>query len=226
MELQTAETRRESATTLSYVRFFNAVPGSPPLDIYLNDKLIASALYYGDFTQYFSAVPGMYKVTTASSKQGPSFFSENWVMVRPNTIDTVSFIPYVKVEEVSIQRISPTTSEDIRLKVVSDTPKTSTPDGACIRFIHFSPNAGAINIEINGQPLVAFLGFDEITNYYCLNSGRIRLQVVDANTKKPLITHPDLNLQSGKLYAGYVIGLRDGVPGMEIVVPLEGASYL
>lgn len=40
----------------AYIRFLHSAPGSPAVDIYVNNSLIARNINYNDFTEYFTAL--------------------------------------------------------------------------------------------------------------------------------------------------------------------------
>ena len=45
-------------------------------------------------------------------------------------------------------------------------------------------------------------------------------------TGKILVEHPKVNLKGGKAYTVYVVGSRADRAGLQVLIPLEGVTYL
>ncbi len=197
--------------SLAYLRFFHALPTDPeiPVDIYVNQKMVAEGLRYQDFTHYLPARPGYYTIQVFET----------------GTTGTplVSVALPLQAEEVVTAAVVGT-PENIGIQALSDFPKETEENRAALRFSNLSQTP--VSIYLDNRPVVYDLAFGELTDFLSFAPGRHTLVVKDAATNRTLITHPSLQLKKEDFYTAFVIGKTNGRPGPEVVVALEGISYL
>lgn len=199
-------------TDIGYIRFFNAVPDSLPVDLYVNGKLIARALAYQDFTEYMRAFPGVYQVQIFpyGQRRTPIYAAE--IDIMPDRIYTAAFIGCCGEYEMEL--------------VPDDKSSKESETMAYIRFINFAPGSPGFDIYIDDSLVISDINFEDISKYLALSPGRHSLDVRVTGTTESVIHHPGMLLKAGNLYAGYITGFYGGTPPLQILLPLEGASYL
>jgi hypothetical protein len=47
-----------------------------------------------------------------------------------------------------------------------------------------------------------------------------------AGTNNIILTVPNTNLRAGNIYTVYIVGLANGSPGLQVLIPLDGSTYL
>lgn len=196
----------------SYIRFLNAVPNNSSVDIYMNGRLTVSGLKYQQFTEYYKALPGTYtiEVYLANTKGNPLVIKK--FSISANEIYTVAVVS-----------IPP----DIGVTIIGDTTHTKNNSFANMRFVNLSPDSGPVNVYVDKIPVVYDLTYLEVSNYLRLTPGKHTITISTTDTNKTVVSHPQVYLRGGNYYTTYVVGLMDKVPdGIEILIPLEGASYL
>lgn len=196
----------------SYVRVFHASPDAPPVDVYVNNKIVASNLMYQNFTEFLPLSPGRYnlKVFAAGTTTNP-------------VIDTVVNIPQGSIfTAAAVGRLN-----DIELQLIEE-PRMSIPPGRVyVRFGHLSPNAPRVDVRLaDGTPLFTNVGFTEISRYIPVSPGAYTLNVFIAGTNERVLTVPNINLQANRFYTVYAVGLAGQRPPLQVVIPLDGNSYL
>ena len=197
---------------LSYIRALHASPGAPGVDIYLNQNLVTKNLTYTNFTPYLGISPGMYSV-----KVYPAGMTNNPVIntnidIRPNSIYTAA----------AIGRLN-----DIELYPIPDPVISPVPNKTRIRFVHLSPNAPAVDITLaNGSVLFSDVMYKEYTTYISLPPGRYTLQARATGTENILLNVPNVVLRPSRNLSIYAVGLIGETPPLQVLIPLDGSSYL
>jgi len=194
-------------TDKSYIRLFHASPNAPAVDVYVNGKLIAQNFDYKDFSQYFSVSPGEYSIMIYPTGQTTNPVLNTKLYIPQNTAFNVAVIG--KFPNISLYPIPE--------------PYTGQNFGRpCIRFIHLSPNAPAVDItSSDGTKLFGNIGYKDITDYVCVPTGTYTLQVRPAGGSDVILTIPNIELRPNNYYTIYATGLADGSPALEATPVLE-----
>jgi hypothetical protein len=194
--------------SMGHVRIIHTVPDAPNVDIYANDKLLLSNLAYGDYTDYLAIPEGRYNISlyVAGTKDTPVL--SNMLTVNKNSILTVAAIG---------------TLSDIGLLAISDADVPQMAGKAMIRFLHLSPNAPAVDITFpDGTVIFGNVSFKHITSYIDVTPIDYTLQVRVAGTDNVVLTVPNVNLDAGKYYTIYAIGLAGEEPELEALLLIDG----
>lgn len=196
----------------SYIRILHASPDAPAVDIYANDMLIAQNLSYKSFTEYLSVVPGNYNIRVFPSGNTTTPVINTNLNIPANSIFTVAASGMLS---------------NIGLFPISE-PITAIPPGKLfIRFVHLSPDAPDVDIVLpDGSVLFSNVGYKGVTNYIPVNPGTYTINVNPAGTDKTVLYVPNITLTSGKFYTIYAVGLVQGPPPLQVLIPLDGNSYI
>lgn len=195
---------RKEQPTRSYIRVFHASPNSPAVDVYANDNLLVKNLSYQDVSPYIPVPSGTYNLMVY-----PTGKTENPV------IDTDVYIPPKIVFNVAAIGTLP----DISLYPVPEPSVAQDSGNACIRFVHLSPNAPAVDIKLdNGMVVFNNVAYKGITNYACIPSGTYTFQVSPAGAKDVVLTVPDVLLDANNYYTIYAIGLLGEEPSLQAML--------
>lgn len=198
---------RKEQPTISYIRVFHASPNSPAVDVYANDNLILENLSYEDISPYIPVPADNYnlKVYPTGEMMNPVINTD--VYIPPNTVFNVAAIG---------------TLPNISLYPVPEPSVGQDSGNACVRFVHLSSNAPAVDIKLDDGTLV----FDNvvykgITNYACIPSGVYAFKVSPASSEDVVLTVPDLNLNPNTYYTIYAIGLSGKAPNLQAILVEE-----
>jgi len=90
---------------------------------------------------------------------------------------------------------------------------TGTPDDACVRVIHASPDAPAVDVYVNGSKVVENLAFGAGTDFASLPSGNDReIQIVPTGSSvDDAIFDTKVDLGPGKAYDVVAVGMADDI---------------
>lgn len=197
----------------AYIRFFHALPNDPPVnvDVYINKKLIVKNFKYEDFTPYLTAHAGTYIIQIYPTGNSVDQLLDVRITLNPHEIATAAIIG---------------TTSQVGLEVFSDYPQEIDDSLSFMRFINLSPDKVAVDIYIDDTPVVYDLDFTEITDYLSLFPGKHTMKVKLSDSQKTIVSHPNMVLKGGNFYSTFVVGFINGTPLVEVLIPLEGATYL
>jgi len=196
----------------SYIRILHASPDAPAVDVYANDMLIARNLSYKFFTEYLNVVPGNYNIRVF-----PTGNTTNPV------IDTNLSIPANSIYTVAASGVL----SNIGLFPISEPIMAVPPGKLFLRFVHLSPDAPDVDVVLpDGYVLFSNIGYKGVTNYIPVNPGTYTVYVNPTGTNKPVLYVPNITLNSGKFYTIYAVGLAQGSPPLQVLIPLDGNSYI
>lgn len=198
-------------TLFGYIRFLNASPVETRVDIYANGRKVASDLRYQDFTEYMKLFPGWYRIAVYRTGTITNPLTVLRLQVQPNSIYTVAVTGL---------------AEDLSTLTVEDSRRVLSPNRAYIRFVQLSPTAPAMDVYWDDRMVLSDLQYEEISRYLTSAPGSHNLKLRDTETGEILVEHPDVNLKGGKAYTVYVVGSRADRAGLQVLIPLEGVTYL
>lgn len=196
----------------SYVRALHASPDAPAVDIYVNNNPVARNVVYREFTPYSPIAGGLYnvKVYPAGTTTNPVINTN--VNIPPSSIFTVAITGKLA---------------NIGFTLVPEPPIVRNPGEANIRFVHLSPDAPHVDVILpNGTVLFSDIEYKEISPYISVRPGRYEIQAKVAGTNNVILTVPNINLRPNNIYTIYAVGLASGQPSLQVLIPLDGSTYL
>ena len=190
----------------SCIRVLHASPNAPAVDVYANGNLIVKDLAYKQLSQYLPVPPGNYTIKVYPSGQITNPVINTNVTLPPNTIFTVAAIG---------------TLPNISLYPISEPVTAQNSGKACVRVVHLSPNAPAVDIKLaDGTRVFNNVAYKDITKYACIPTGTYAFTVSPSGTNNVVLTVPNVKLNPDNYYTIYAVGLVGKVPALEaIAVP-------
>ena len=198
-------------TLFGYIRFLNASPVETRVDIYANGRKVASDLRYQDFTEYMKALPGWYRIAVYRAGTITNPLAVLRLQVRPVGIDTVAVTGL---------------AEDLSATAIADSRRRLNDKQAYIRFVQLSPTAPAMDVYWDERMVLSDLRYGDVSRYLTTTPGKHSLKLRDSKTGEILVEHPKVILKGGKAYTVYVVGSRADRAGLQVLIPLEGTTYL
>jgi hypothetical protein len=196
----------------SYIRVLHASPGAPAVDVYANGNIIARNLPYKSFTPYIKVPSGAYTVRVFPTGKTTDPVIETSLEIPGKSIFTVA----------AVGRLP-----DIGLLPILEPLQSVNPGYAMVRFVHLSPTAPIVDITLpNGQRLFKDVEYKEITGYIPVRPGTYTLQARPTGTDKVALTVPNITLKANTLYSVYAVGLVEGNPPLQVLIPMDGGTYL
>ena len=187
-----------NSTPAALVTFLQASPNQPTLDFDLDaNKVNAIGVNFGDNIDYFRAFTGPRVANFYATGTTTKITSSN-ITLNANTYYTV------------ILANKPASPEVLLL---TDTLTQPTAGNANIRFINLSPDAGNVDLVLQGSvTLVANKAYKGISSFASTAARtNITLEVHKAGTSTILASIPNVYLYSGSVYTIYLQGLATPV---------------
>ena len=198
-------------TLYGYIRFLNASPGEQRVDIYANGRKVASNLLYRDFTEFMKVFPGWYRIA----------------VYRAGTITNPLSVTRLRVQANNIYTVAVTgLSGNISTQVINDNRRFLNRNRAYVRFVQLSPNAPTMDAYWDDALVLAELNYGDVSRYLTTTPGSHNLKMRDSLSGANLVESPDVTVEGGKAYTIYIVGDINDRTGLQILVPLEGATYL
>lgn len=196
----------------SYVRVLHASPNAPAVDIYVNDILVVSNFNYRSFSQYFPIEPGEYNIKVYPAGQIANPVINTNLIAPDRIIATIAVIGTVN---------------EIGLLTIPD-PPIAVPLGTVnLRFVHLSPDTPAVNVSTtSGTRLFSNISYKQIPNYIPVAPGTYAIHIRPVGSLQPILYVPNITLLANRFYTIYLIGIRNGNPPLQVLIPLDGNSYI
>lgn len=202
----------ESRQLSSYIRMLHAVPNNPPVDVYMNGQVITTNLDYREFTPYMEVPSGAYRmrVFPAGTVQAP-------------VLDTNLTLTAKRIYTLVLTGMP----ENINLFPVEDVIVLIAPGRVNLRFVHLSPNTPALDIKLpDGTVLFSNVGYRGVSSYISVSPGMYVFEATPAGTNSVILHVPNITLLPGRNYTIYAVGLSNGIPPLQVLIPLDGSSYI
>ncbi|WP_142413177.1 DUF4397 domain-containing protein [Hathewaya massiliensis] len=197
----------------SFIRVLHASPKSPSVDIYINNVPTIRDLRYRGFTEYLPISAGNYNIKIYPTGNRTDLILEQSVTIAPNKIVTIA----------AIGRDPRTLS----LLPILD-PKINIDNSKVyLRIAHLSPNTPPVDIVTStGITLFKNVSYKQLQGYIPLPPGIYSVDVRLADTTTSILYVPNIRLNANKFYTIYVVGLLNDEPPLQVLIPLDGNSYI
>lgn len=196
----------------AHVRVLHASPDAPSVDVYVNGSKAVSNLSYKNFTEYLPLTAGTYHIEVYPAGQRSNPVVSRDITVSAQSIYTIAAIG--KLNNIALYPI-----QEPRLDIQEN--RTN------VRFVHLSPDAPAVDIRLpDGKNVFTNVRYKEITNYATVKPGTYTLDVFPTGTNQKVLHVPGIKLKANRFYTVYAVGLVEGDQPLEVLIPLDGNSYL
>lgn len=190
--------KAEDLPKTTYLRFVQASIDAPPLDIYLNDKLVSSSLSFKAITDYKSMKPGTYNLKIIAVGEKTPIVERKLTSLKPGTAYT--FVTSSLLNGMKSYIFSSKLADDKYSK-------------AKVNVFHFSLDAPTIDIwqgaeaaNVKKKKVITKLEFAKRKSYTA-TPGSAFLQTVENNQPEPILNKLDLQLKAGKNYSIFSFGM-------------------
>jgi len=195
-----------------FIRLLHASPNAPTVDVYTNDNLVARNLSYKEFTEYFPVPASSYHINAFPTGQ-----KSNPILATNVSVPAGSILTIAGVGTVPNMSVLP----------VSDRLMSIVPGKTYIKFVHLSPNTQAVDVTLpTGTKLFSDIEFKEVTNYLAVQPGQYTFQARPTGTSTVVLNVPNINIKPDRLYTIYFVGLSGSVPSLQMLIALDGNSYI
>jgi Domain of unknown function (DUF4397) len=204
----------ENENMISYIRLLHAGPKAPSVDVYVNDSLLVRRFNYREFTDYVKLPSGTYNIKVYATGDITSPIIETDLFIPPSIAMTVAVI-------------MDTDKSYILFPAIETQLQNVTKGRSQVRVAHLISNAPSVDIALpNGTILYRDVQFKDLENYIELPVGRYTLEIRLAGTEVAILYIPNIRLRADRYYTIYAIGLIGEEPDPQVLIPLDGITYL
>lgn len=201
------------ACPASNIRFLNAYPCEPAVDIFINGQLLVGGLEYPQVTGYFSVKPCTYKIEVFPSgkgKRGKCPIAAACFTVCPKSAMTIAVVG----ECVGLLGIAEAYDPCVRVR---DRCK------AYVRFVNLSPNAPPLDVAVaGGSRLFQNVSYTTRSRYVPIDPGTYALQLMPSGSRQQGLTMDPVTFERGTSSTVCAVGFIDGTPPLELVAVTDG----
>jgi len=184
-----------SFSSAAFVRFINAIPDAPAIDVTVDGKLVFQAVPFGQVTPYLNIADGEsrnFTGTPTGTTTLPIFTTiQN---LNPNTFYTLSAIGSMSAPQSLF---------------FSDAFDTPVGNQAVIRVVDLSPNSPPANVLVNNNPLFTNVVFPTATSYQGVDTSSPFTFALQVNNQIVQSTSGFVLSPGGK-YTIFILGLNGG----------------
>ena len=185
----------EGASSDACIRLVHTAPDAPPIDVYLNDSQLSQNLEFGTATEYV--------VVPSGGDQGVSVTATGAPVEEAVIEAGLDFEPGQAYEILVTGG-----GDDLELTITGTDLRPLAEGQTRLRVIHASPDAGAIDIGIEGSEENLFEGIDfrTATDYLVLDAGDYALEVRPGGEDMTVALQSDVTLEEGVTYDLIAVG--------------------
>ena len=198
---------------MCYLRFFQASYNAPALDIFINDVPVVKDFVYKNFTEYYKARAGNYNVKIYPAGNRDLIVLDANIELYPNNIYTLAIMGLYNFN-------------GIEINLIADHLRNIDENYSYIRFINLSPSLQNLDVVLNNRLEISELSYGTVSGYLELVPGKYNFKAYSSEKKKLVLENPNMVLNAAKIYSGYIVGINNKNNNLQILIPLEGATYL
>jgi len=180
---------------VAYLAFIQASPDEPPVNLFLNNNQVNfNGLLFDDYLGYIRAYTGLRTFNIDNASTMSQILSDTAHLYQ-NQYYTMFMVNKAATPQTLL---------------LNDTLKKPASGNAIIRFVNVSPDAGAVDLGIQGgAKWVLNKGFKGHSAFISVTATSGTLQVTQAGTSTVLATLPATQLTAGSVYTIWLYGLSN-----------------
>ena len=200
----------------SYLRLFHIACFTPSIDVYIDSKKYYKDILYEDFTKYLLFSQGEHTVTLTLHDDNTPIY-ERPISLSPYKIYTLIFLT------------DPKHNDKTGLYLIEDVQR-SIPTGHCMgRIGHFNYMTSLLDfrfIDSAKKDTYKKASCYELTPYFPLPINTYTLNTTVNLTQKNFLSLKNLELKLDRFYTFYIIGNEKKETPPQILLSIDGNSYL
>ncbi|MCM3692715.1 DUF4397 domain-containing protein [Neobacillus niacini] len=193
----------QQSQTEGRVRFLHTSPDAPEVDIYINGQMKVKRLPFRVASNYLPLKPGKYHIDIYPTGNSVDSILNKKITVEPDKSYTLAIIDPVK---------------KLRLLPYLNQPEVPMNESK-IRFLHLSPDTGALDIAVKNRDVVfPNISYKQTTDYLGIMPMTVDLEVREAGTKNIILPMPKAQFRPNETYTIVLIGLSTEEPALQAMI--------
>ncbi|MEO5902161.1 MAG: DUF4397 domain-containing protein [Ilumatobacteraceae bacterium] len=199
----------DATAATGWVRFGHFAPAQAPVDLYVDGNQVATGVAFKTVSGYLNLPAGTHTFAVKpAGDAGAAYLFSAEAGVQANNAETIAAV---------------TTRDGLAVTVYDDALATPTAGQSLVRFIHSAPDVAAVDIAIEGGPIVASnVPYASATPYVPIDPGTYNVDVLEAGTQNVVVKVAGWSIQPGVQSSVIVIKGLDGK--LDVVPVLDAAA--
>ena len=194
------------------VRVVHASPDAPAVDVYVDGAKVLTNVPFFTASDYLDVPAGEHRFQVTPTGQP----AESAVIDAKATVEAGKAYTVAATGKVA----------DIKPTILADNLAAPAAGKAHVRVVHASPDAPAVDIKVkNGPTLISNLAFPKDSGYSPVDAGSYDLTVNVTGTDTVALDLPGTQLEAGKIYDIFAVGLlADKTLTVKVTTPPAAAA--
>jgi len=199
------------AQGMANVRVVHASPDAPAVDVLVDGAVAFENAPFKGITDYAGLDPATYNVQVV-----PTGETEPVVIDADLSLDADTDYTVVAVDVL----------ENIEPLVLVDDNTLPGAGSAKVRFVHASPNAPNVDIQVadGGPMLFENIPFKQASDYLTVDAGTYDLEVLIHDSGDVALEVPGVALNENTVYTIFAMGLAGGDPALQAVPSVDATG--
>ncbi len=198
------------------VRFVNASPDSPPLDVLFDGSTVVQALGSGQLTAYLIVNAGSPTIAMRPTGVQDAVFQVTPTLTVGGAYTVLAMGPFASIEGA----------------VLTDDNTIPGTGNVRLRGVHAAAGAAALDVYITApgaelaaaQPAFSALSFKDVSPYVSLAAGQYQIRLTLAGTTTVEHDAGNFTFGSREVHSVYILGPPTGATPLSIAAVLDAAS--
>ena len=192
------------------VRVAHLSPDAPNVDVSVDGEQVLSDVPFKTISDYLNVPAGERRIQVTPAGASEPIVIDTTVTLEPGTAYTVAARGLL--------------GEDSLSASVYVDNREPTADQAQVRLIHASPDAPAVDVAVQGGPLLfENVAFPNASDYLAVDPATVTLEVRPTGTTDAVLTVPDVTLEAATNYTVFAVGLV-GDETLSAVIAVDATS--
>ncbi len=178
-----------SPSPQAQLRVLHASPDAPNVDVYVDGFKELANVPYPTLSQYLSLPAGQHRIQVNAAGTNTTVIDVSPTLAPNNDYTAIAAGFLANIEAL----------------LANDENSPAATGQARLRVIHASPDAGPVDILVNGQVVLSNVAFGSISSYLTLPAGTYKVQVNAAGTASTAIS-ANVTVESQGNYSAVAIG--------------------
>jgi hypothetical protein len=199
----------DATPATGWVRFGHFAPAQAPVDLYVDGNQVADGVAFKTVSGYLNLPAGTHTFAVKpAGDTGSAYLLSAEAGVQANNAETIAAV---------------TTRDGLAVTVYDDALATPPPGKSLVRFIHSAPDIAAVDIAIEGGPVVASaVAYATATEYSAIDPGTYTVDVLESGTQNVVVKVAGWSIEPGVQSSVIVVKGLDGK--LDVVPVLDAAA--
>jgi len=184
------------------IRVAHMSPGAPPVDVFVDDRLIAENVSFTEVSEYRAIAPGERRLVVRDADEGDEVYNASGPVPERDTLTFLLTGTFTSGE-----------TFDLDPRLLVDNFSAPSEGNASVRLVHASPDAESVDVTLDDGRTVLFdnVSFRQDSGYVTGRAGNYTLEIreEDEDNDDDIIETFNVSLESETVTTVFASGFED-----------------